>query len=187
MEFQTINILYGLFRNNRLIFGVKSAPALFQEVMDATLTGFTGTVMLIHETQKEPFNRLVSVFERIQQYGFLVQTEKCQFFPVINQVSEFYIQYKWTTIRPGIYCCYEKYARINKHFTTAFSVSHNSSFLWKLYHFLIRLNNILVTRMLLSLQKDKNLCLFPTDFLNITTHLLTSLSFRVLQNKALRL
>ena len=54
--------------------------------MDAMLTGLTGTaafiddIIIASETQDELLNRVFSVFEQVQQYGFHVQAEKCQFF-----------------------------------------------------------------------------------------------------------
>ena len=41
-ELLTINIHKGLFRYNHLPFGVKTAPSIFQQTMDAMLTGITG-------------------------------------------------------------------------------------------------------------------------------------------------
>lgn len=41
-EFLTINIHKGLFRYNRLPFCMKSVPVLFQQTMDAMMTGLTG-------------------------------------------------------------------------------------------------------------------------------------------------
>ena len=54
--------------------------------MDAKLTGITGATaflddIIISDTAPdELLQRLISVFERIQQYGFHVRAEKCQFY-----------------------------------------------------------------------------------------------------------
>lgn len=60
-----INTHKGLFQYNRLTFGVKSAPALSQQVTDAILTGLNRTapfiddVIIASETQDEQFNLCV--------------------------------------------------------------------------------------------------------------------------------
>lgn len=61
-------------------------PALFQQMMDAMMTALTGTTAFINdiiiasETPDVLLNHLFSAFEQIQQYGFHLQAEKCQFF-----------------------------------------------------------------------------------------------------------
>ena len=77
-ELLTINTHKGLFRYNRLPFGVKTAPSIFQQTMDAMLTGITGATAFLDDiivsgtSQDELLQWLISVFERIQQYGFHV-------------------------------------------------------------------------------------------------------------------
>ena len=46
-ELLTINTHKGLFRYNRLPFGVKTAPSIFQQTMDAMLTGITGAIAFL--------------------------------------------------------------------------------------------------------------------------------------------
>ena len=64
-------------------------PALFQQVLDAMLTGLTGNAAFINntiitsETRDELFNHLLSVFKQIQQFGFHIQAEKFPFFPML--------------------------------------------------------------------------------------------------------
>ena len=85
-ELLTINTHKGLFRFNRLSFGVKPAPAIFQQTMDAMLTGLTGVAAFIDDiivtaaSQDELLQRLFSVFSRIEEHGFRVKAEKCEFF-----------------------------------------------------------------------------------------------------------
>ena len=85
-ELLTINTHKGLFRYNRLPFGVKTAPSIFQQTMDAMLTGITGATAFLDDiivsgtSPDELLQQLISVFEHIQQYGFHVCAEKCQFY-----------------------------------------------------------------------------------------------------------
>ena len=84
-ELLTINTHKGLFRYNRLPFRAKTAPSIFQQTMDAMLTGITGATAFLDDiivsgtSLNELLQQLISVFERIQQYGFHVRVEKCQF------------------------------------------------------------------------------------------------------------
>ena len=41
-ELLTINTHKGLFRYNRLPFGVKSAPGIFQQIIDTMIAGLNG-------------------------------------------------------------------------------------------------------------------------------------------------
>ncbi|VDN26003.1 unnamed protein product [Gongylonema pulchrum] len=58
-ELLTINTHRGLYRYNRLPFGVKSAPGIFQQIMDTMLAGLKGTVaylddvIVVGQTEKE--------------------------------------------------------------------------------------------------------------------------------------
>ncbi|CAH8609833.1 unnamed protein product [Dicrocoelium dendriticum] len=82
----TINTHRGLYQYNRLPFGVKTAPAIFQQVMDAMLTGLTGAaaylddIIIMGGTQEELFQRLDDVMMRIKEYGFRLRADKCKFF-----------------------------------------------------------------------------------------------------------
>ena len=88
-ELLTINTHKGLFRYNCLPFGVKTAPSIFQQTMDAMLTGimkataFLDDIIVSGTSQDELLQRLISVFECIQQYGFHVRAEKCQFYQTL--------------------------------------------------------------------------------------------------------
>ncbi|GAA51908.1 hypothetical protein CLF_106999 [Clonorchis sinensis] len=95
-ELLTINTHRGLFQFNRLPFGVKSAPAIFQQTMDAMLNGLSGVaaylddIILTGSNQEELLHRLHCVLERIQQYGFRLRAEKCAFFSHFHQISWIY-------------------------------------------------------------------------------------------------
>ncbi|PIO73592.1 reverse transcriptase [Teladorsagia circumcincta] len=79
----TINTHRGLYRFNRLPFGVKPAPGIFQQCIDALIAGLDGTIAYLDDilvtgrTIDEHNTRLDAVFQRIQDYGFRVRLEKC--------------------------------------------------------------------------------------------------------------
>ncbi|KAH7723762.1 Integrase [Aphelenchoides avenae] len=75
----------GLYRFNRLPFGVKSAPAIFQSVMDQMLAGiplasvYLDDIIVGGKTLEVHTQALFQVFERIAAYGFHINLEKCHF------------------------------------------------------------------------------------------------------------
>ena len=81
----TINTHKGLFRYNCLPFGIKTEPYIFQQTMDAMLIGIMGATAFLDDiiisstSQDELLQRLISVFERIQQHGFHVRAENVNF------------------------------------------------------------------------------------------------------------
>nr|VZI26827.1 unnamed protein product [Spirometra erinaceieuropaei] len=85
-ELLTINTHRGLFQYTRLPFGVKTAPALFQQTMNAMLSGIPGTagylddIIIVGRSPAELQERVCAVLERVQEYGFRQRAEKCQFF-----------------------------------------------------------------------------------------------------------
>nr|VZH94510.1 unnamed protein product [Spirometra erinaceieuropaei] len=85
-ELLTINTHRGLFQYTRLPFGVKTAPALFQQTMNAMLSGIPGTagylddIIIVGRSPAELQDRVCAVLERDKDYGFRLRAEKCQFF-----------------------------------------------------------------------------------------------------------
>nr|VZI00034.1 unnamed protein product [Spirometra erinaceieuropaei] len=85
-ELLTINTHRGLFQYTRLPFGVKTAPALFQQTMNAMLSGIPGTagylddIIIVGRSPAELQDRVCAVLERVQEYGFRLRADKCQFF-----------------------------------------------------------------------------------------------------------
>jgi hypothetical protein len=81
-----INTHKGLYRYKRLPFGVSSAPAIFQQVMDQVIQGLKGVacylddLLITGRTTEEHFSNLNAVLQRIKDYGFRIRKEKCQFF-----------------------------------------------------------------------------------------------------------
>lgn len=84
-EYTTISTTKGLFRYTRLVFGIASAPAIFQRTMDSLFAGFPGVVVFMDDIlvtapdRTEHVKRLEAVLGRLQKSGLRVQKEKCEF------------------------------------------------------------------------------------------------------------
>ena len=80
-----INTPKGLFQYNRLSFGVKTAPATFQQMMDTMIAGLPNTaaylddIVVTGETLEDHNGSLRRLFDRIKEYGLRVRLEKCSF------------------------------------------------------------------------------------------------------------
>ena len=74
-QFVVVNTHKGLFRYNRLPFGVSAAPAIFQRVMESLLQGMTGVVAYLDDilvtgkTEEEHLTRLEEVLSRLERAG----------------------------------------------------------------------------------------------------------------------
>jgi hypothetical protein len=85
-ELTTINTHLGLYRWNRLPYGVASSPAIFQEIMDKILHGTQHTVwylddiLITGETEQEHLQNLNEVLRQLEKYGLCVRKRKCTFF-----------------------------------------------------------------------------------------------------------
>ncbi|KAL7079782.1 hypothetical protein ACQ4LE_001691 [Meloidogyne hapla] len=81
-----INTHKGLFEVQRLPFGVKSAPGIFQRFMDKLISGIPGVfaylddVIIVSRNIEEHKVRLFEIFDRIEKWGLKIQLEKCNFF-----------------------------------------------------------------------------------------------------------
>lgn len=82
----TINTHRGLFQFNRLVPGVKSGPGAFQQIIDAMIADLNGVdsylddIIIAGETQEIHSENLIKLLHRIQDYGFRLKIDKCQFF-----------------------------------------------------------------------------------------------------------
>ena len=81
----TINTHKGLYQYTRLPFGVASAPALFQKVMDTVLQGlpkvicYLDDILITGSTQQEHLDNVQKVLQRLEQYGICARKSKCAF------------------------------------------------------------------------------------------------------------
>ncbi|KRY26536.1 Uncharacterized protein T01_4021, partial [Trichinella spiralis] len=80
-----INTHKGLYHYNRLPFGVASAPAIFQKVMDTMLAGipnvaaYLDDIILTGATDDEHRRTLKLVLGRLKEFGLRIRKEKCTF------------------------------------------------------------------------------------------------------------
>ncbi len=76
----TINTHKGLYRLNRLPFGVVSAPALFQRIMETILQGISNVLVYLDDiftgkSLSEHLSTLRTVLERLETAGIRLKRE----------------------------------------------------------------------------------------------------------------
>ena len=87
-QYVTINTHCGLYQYHRLPFGVASAPAVFQQIMEKILQGLPMVVVYIDDilitgkTKQEHLQNLEKVLALLSEYGLRLKKEKCSFFKV---------------------------------------------------------------------------------------------------------
>ena len=80
-----INTHTGLYKFDRVAFGIKIAPAIFQQVMDTMLGCFDFTlpylddIVISSKTKELHREHLNKVFAQIREFGFKVKETKCNF------------------------------------------------------------------------------------------------------------
>ena len=76
----------GLLKFNRLPFGIKVAPSIFQQVIDTMLNGLEFSIGYLDDILMKSTNvgehreHVNKVFERISDFGFTLKESKCEFF-----------------------------------------------------------------------------------------------------------
>ncbi|XP_023245552.1 uncharacterized protein K02A2.6-like [Copidosoma floridanum] len=81
----TVTTHKGLYRYNRLPYGIASAPGLFQREMEKVLNGMHGVsvyfddVFISGKTQEQHDKRLLEVLSRFQKTNLKVKIGKCEF------------------------------------------------------------------------------------------------------------
>ena len=84
-EYLTINSHLGLFRYTRLAFGVSSATAIFQELMEKILSGLEGVAVFVDDIivtgkdDNDHVKNLKSVLQRLSDWGVRLKKSKCTF------------------------------------------------------------------------------------------------------------
>ena len=84
-RFTTINTSKGLFQYTRLPFGVASAPAVFQRIMETVLQGipnvcvYLDDILVTGATDDEHLQTLELVLSRLENAGARLKREKCSF------------------------------------------------------------------------------------------------------------
>ena len=84
-ELVTINTHKGLYKYKRLPFGVASAPAIFQRIMEATLQSlpmvcvYLDDILVLGKTQQEHLANLNEVLTCLESAGLCLKKEKCTF------------------------------------------------------------------------------------------------------------
>ena len=81
----TINTHKGLFQYNQLVFGVASAPAIWQQAMDQILEGIPHVkcildIIISGATDQEHLANLEEVLSRLSRHGLRANSNKCEFF-----------------------------------------------------------------------------------------------------------
>lgn len=85
-ELLTIVTHKGLYRYQRLPFGITSAPALFQRAMDQILSGLSGVqcylddLLITGPDEQSHLRNLEATLQRLEDYGLKVRKDKCEFF-----------------------------------------------------------------------------------------------------------
>ena len=89
-KYTTINTLKGLFRYNRLPYGIASAPGIFQHTIESLLQGIPQVVVRIDDilvtgkTRDKHLENLKEVLTRLDKAGIRLKLKKCVFLQ--NQV-----------------------------------------------------------------------------------------------------
>ena len=90
-EFLTINKHKGLYRYNRLPFGVSSTPDIFQRTMEGLLPGIPSTGVLLDNilisgpSPEKHLDNIDKVLERLSQAGLRLKAAKCQFMKPVHE------------------------------------------------------------------------------------------------------
>ncbi|CAB4022196.1 Hypothetical predicted protein, partial [Paramuricea clavata] len=85
-KYLTINTSMGLFQYNQLVFGITSAPAIWQRTMDQILEGTSGISCILDDmivtgkSDAEHMANLEEVLRRLYHHRLRANKSKCEFF-----------------------------------------------------------------------------------------------------------
>ena len=84
-QYTVINTHRGLFRYNRLPFGISSAPGIFQRAIESLLSGipkvinYLDDILVTGTTEEDHLHNLQLVLQRLETAGLHLKKEKCKF------------------------------------------------------------------------------------------------------------
>ncbi|XP_029176870.1 uncharacterized protein K02A2.6-like [Nylanderia fulva] len=84
-EILTLSTHKGLFKCNRLMYGVASAPAIWQRTIENILSGIPGVTVFLDDIRiagkdlEQHLERLESVLKRLSEHNIRINIEKCAF------------------------------------------------------------------------------------------------------------
>ena len=84
-KYCTVNTHQGMYRYNRLPFGIASAPAMFQKYMDTLLQGiprvicYIDDILITGEDDNAHLRNLAEVLSRLEDQRMRLKREKCNF------------------------------------------------------------------------------------------------------------
>ncbi|PIK55509.1 hypothetical protein BSL78_07590 [Apostichopus japonicus] len=84
-QFLTLSTHKGLFQQNRLVFGITTAPAIWQSAIEQVLQGLPGVqvylddILVTGRTKEEHLSNLDQVLTRLKDRGLKLKEEKCDF------------------------------------------------------------------------------------------------------------
>ncbi|CAB4009033.1 Hypothetical predicted protein, partial [Paramuricea clavata] len=81
-KFLTINTHKGLFQNNWIVFGVASAPAMWQQTLEGIphVQCILDDMIISGATDQEHLDNLEEVLSRLSEHGLRANISKCEFF-----------------------------------------------------------------------------------------------------------
>lgn len=84
-KYVTVNTHRGIFKYNRLPFGVASAPDIFRRTMEGLLKGiplvvvYLDDILVSGEDEADHLKNLAEVLSRLEEAGLLLKRSKCAF------------------------------------------------------------------------------------------------------------
>lgn len=90
-KYLTINTSKGLYQYNHLVFGIASAPAIWQKAMERVLQGIPNTqcyldnIVITGADDDAHLENLEKVLKRLNDFGLRANKAKCEFFQDVSE------------------------------------------------------------------------------------------------------